>query len=48
MKDKFKMIVKLMAICYEDANCIEIECYDIPAPKASRAFSKKNLSGIPD
>ena len=48
MKDKFKMIAKLMAICYEDANCIEIEGYYIPAPKASRAFSKKNLSDIPD
>jgi hypothetical protein len=48
MKDKFKMIAKLMAICYEDANCIEIEGYDIPAPKASRAFSKKNLFDIPD
>lgn len=48
MKDKFKMIAKLMAICYEDANCIEIECYDISAPKASRAFSKKNLFDIPD
>lgn len=42
MKDKFKIIAKLMAICYEDANCIEIEGYDIPAPKASRAFSKKS------
>lgn len=48
MKDKLKMISKLVAICEEDANCIEIECYDIPAPKASRAFSKKNLFGIPD
>lgn len=42
MKDKLKMIAKLMAICDEDANCIEIEDYDIPAPKASRAFSKKS------
>lgn len=42
MNDKFKMIAKLMAICDEDANCIEIEGYDIPAPKASRAFSKKS------
>lgn len=48
MKDKLKMIAKLMAICDEDANCIEIEGYDIPAPKASRAFSKKNLFDIPD
>lgn len=30
MKDKLKMIAKLMAICDEDANCIEIEDYDIP------------------
>ena len=30
MKDKLKMIAKLMAICDEDANCIEIEGYDIP------------------
>lgn len=42
MKDKLKMIAKLMAICDEDANYIEIEGYDIPAPKASRAFSKKS------
>lgn len=42
MKNKLKMIAKLMAICEEDANCIEIEGYDIPAPKASRAFSKKS------
>lgn len=42
MKDKFKIIAKLMAICYEDANCIEIEGYDIPAPKASRTSSKKS------
>lgn len=42
MKDKLKMIAKLMAICDEDANCIEIEGYDIPAPKASRASSKKS------
>lgn len=48
MKNKLKMIAKLMAICDEDANYIEIEGYDIPAPKASRAFSKKNLFGIPD
>lgn len=48
MKDKLKMISKLIAICEEDANCIEIEGYDISAPKASRAFSKKNLFDIPD
>lgn len=42
MKDKLKMIAKLMAICEEDTNCIEIEGYDIPAPKASRASSKKS------
>lgn len=42
MKNKLKMIAKLMAICDEDANYIEIEGYDIPAPKASRAFSKKS------
>ncbi len=48
MKDKLKMISKLIAICEEDANCIEIEGYDIPAPTASRAFSKKNLFSIPD
>lgn len=42
MKDKFKMISKLIAICEEDANCIEIEGYDIPAPKASRTSSKKS------
>ena len=42
MKDKLKMISKLIAICEEDANCIEIEGYDIPAPKASRTSSKKS------
>lgn len=42
MKDKLKMISKLIAICEEDTNCIEIEGYDIPAPKSSRTSSKKS------
>lgn len=41
MKDKLKMIAKLIALCEESSDCIEIEGYEIPAAGSSRSAGKK-------
>lgn len=41
MKDKLKMIARLIALCEESSNCIEIEGYEIPAVGSSRSAGKK-------
>lgn len=41
MKDKLKMIARLIALCEESSDCIEIEGYEIPAVGSSRSAGKK-------
>lgn len=41
MKDKLKMIARLIALCGESSDCIEIEGYEIPAVGSSRSAGKK-------
>ena len=41
MKDKLKMIARLIALCEESSDCIEIEGYEIPAAGSSRSAGKK-------
>lgn len=43
MKEKLKMIGKLLVICGENADCIEIEGYEIPA-SALKSSKSKNIN----
>lgn len=42
MKDKLKMIARLLQICEEDPQCIVIEGYEIPAASSHKASAKKS------
>lgn len=44
MKDKLKMIAKLIALCDESADCIEIEGYEIPAASSRSAGKKTSIN----
>ena len=41
MKEKLKMIAKLLVICGEDSSCITINGYEIPAISSHRSSTKK-------